>query len=446
MGAVEPTLPAHLGDLLQRARRRTRLVVDHLDDEVVHSQPIDFLSPVVWDVGHIGVFEELWLLRRVDGRPASDPARDELYDAFEKPRWTRGRLPLMPRSEAVAYLDAVRTEVLDALPRLDFSPDHPLLADGAVHRMLVQHESQHLETILQSLQLRDDLPALDPVTLGLTTGVPATWRAVDDTDRIVVPAGPAIIGTDVRGWTYDNERPAHRVEVGAFALDRFPVTARRYVDFIDAGGYRNPRWWTERGWEWATDSGHTHPQNWRRDRTGQWWHRVLGRWVPLRPDTPVQHVSWFEADAYARFAGGRLPTEVEWEKAARWDPGAGRARHFPWGDAPWTPDHANVGVRRLGPAPVGSYPAGASAYGVEQLAGDVYEWTTSAFRGWPGFQAFPYPEYSEVFFDGDYRVLRGSSWAVGVPFARATYRNWDHPYRRQLMAGIRVAYDLPGGA
>ena len=228
-----------------------------------------------------------------------------------------------------------------------------------------------------------------------------------------------------------------------FALDRFPATARRYVRFLGSGGYENPRWWSERGWAWLQETGHRAPQGWRRDADGQWLWRQLGRWQPLPPDVPVQHIRWFEADAFARWSGGRLPTEVEWEKAARWDPIGGTARRFPWGDDPWTPARANLGVRRLGPAAVGSYPAGASAYGVEQLAGDVYEWTSSQFVGWPGFEAFPYREYSEVFFDGDYRVLRGSSWAIGVPFARATYRNWDHPYRRQVLAGVRVAYDLP---
>jgi iron(II)-dependent oxidoreductase len=156
----------------------------------------------------------------------------------------------------------------------------------------------------------------------------------------------------------------------------------------------------------------------------------------------VQHVSFFEAEAFARWSGGRLPTEAEWEKAAAWDPAARRARTYPWGEAPPGPEHANLDQTAFGPAPVGSFPAGASAYGAEQLLGDVYEWTTSPFTGYPGYSTFPYPEYSEVFFDQGYRVLRGASWATAAWVARATFRNWDYPRRRQIFAGLRLAWDL----
>lgn len=423
---------------LHAARDRTLALVDELDDDVLHGQHVDFMSPVVWDVGHVGNFEELWLVRQLTGRPADDPDLDQLYNPFENPRWTRGDLPILPRDRALPYLAEVRDEVLAVLRGVDLSdPDRPLTRDGYVHRMLVSHESQHQETILQALGMREDL-----APLSFAAPRPRPARAVDDEDRVLVPAGEVTVGTDDLDWTYDNERPAHRRHVAAFAIDRFPVTNRRYAAFVADGGYRREELWGERGRAWLTEHGHDRPQGWLADGRGGWEVQRLGHRITLDPAEPVQHISWFEADAFCRWAGGRLPTEHEWEKAARWDPAAGRPRRYPWGDEPVTSERANVGLRYAAPTPVGSYPRGASAYGVEQLAGDVYEWTSSGFDPYPGFRAFPYPEYSEVFFGGDWKVLRGSSWAIGDPMARATYRNWDHPYRRQLMAGVRVAYDV----
>ncbi len=423
---------------LDDGRRRTRALVDRLSHEDVHQQFHEFLSPVVWDVGHIGNFEELWLLRRVDDRPAHDPKLDQLYNAFENPRWSRGELPLLTADEAWPYLEQVRREALALLDRVDVDPDaDPLLADGYVHRMIAQHESQHQETILQSLDLREAGTAWD-----LTPAPDGQAPSVDDTERITVEGGPFVLGTDRMRWTYDNERPAHTVEVATFTMDRFPVTNRRWAAFVEAGGYDAREHWSERGWQWRADFGAEAPQGWTRV-DGDWRVRRFGRLVALDPAEPVQHVSFFEAEAFASWAGGRLPTELEWEKAASWDPATAAKRRYPWGDEPPTAERANVGLRHFGPLPVGSLPAGRSAYGFDQLAGDVYEWTTSPFEGWPGFTAFPYPEYSEVFFGGDYRVLRGSSWAIGAPMARATYRNWDHPYRQQLFAGLRLCWDGP---
>ncbi len=428
---------ASLRRALEDARARTRRLVGPLPDDQLHDQFHDFLSPVVWDVGHVGNFEELWLLRQLDGRPAHDPRLDQLYNAFENPRWTRGELPILTAAEAAAYLDQVRAEALALLDRLDVHPDADgLAADGYVHRMIAQHESQHQETILQSLDLRTSTTAWDLDD----SATPA--RPVDDLERVAVPAGTFVLGTDDRRWTYDNERPATEMHVDAFHLDRFPVTNRRWMAFVADGGPERPELWSDRGWAWRLENDADLPQGWTRTDAG-WRVRRFGRLIDLDPREPVQHVSWFEAEAFATWAGGRLPTEIEWEKAAAWDPATGASRRFPWGDEPPTADRANVGLRRQGPLPVGSLPAGASALGVEQLAGDVYEWTTSSFEPWPGFTAFPYPEYSEVFFGGDYRVLRGSSWAIAPTMARCTYRNWDHPYRRQIFAGLRLAWDGP---
>ena len=362
-----------------------------------------------------------------------------MYNPFDNPRWVRGDLPLLDRREALSYIDEVRGDALAILQRVELDPGHPLLRNGYVFEMVLQHEAQHQETMLQALDLRQDLeeyPALPPPrSLG--------GRQVDDTERVVIPGGRFLMGTDDTSAAYDNERPQHPVEVPTFAIDRFPVSNRRYARFVEAGGYHNPEFWSDAGWEWRQGADLEAPQGWIRRIGGDWLVRRFGHVVELDPTEPVQHVSFFEAEAFARFEGGRLPTEMEWEKAASWGPDATSPRVYPWGSERPGPDLANLGQQRWGPAPVGAYPRGGSAYGVEQLLGDVYEWTSSSFLPYPGFRAFPYPEYSEVFFgDPEFRVLRGASWATSTEVARNTFRNWDYRIRRQIFAGIRLAWDL----
>ncbi len=255
-----------------------------------------------------------------------------------------------------------------------------------------------------------------------------------------MPAGPFEMGTDLEPWAYDNERPAHVVDLPAFAIDTFPVSNHRYAEFIADGGYHQARWWTEAGWEWRCREGLEHPQFWRPEGGGTWSRIRFGWQEHVPPDEPVQHVCWYEADAYARWAGRRLPTEAEWEKAASWTPD-GRKLRYPWGNE-WVPGMANLDQSRFGPDPIGSHAAGTGPWGCHQMVGDVWEWTASDFEPYPGFGAFPYREYSEVFFGSGYKVLRGGSWATSPRAVRTTFRNWDHPIRRQIFAGFRCASDV----
>jgi iron(II)-dependent oxidoreductase len=230
------------------------------------------------------------------------------------------------------------------------------------------------------------------------------------------------------------------VDVAPFYLDTTPVTNAAYQRFIADGGYHDPRWWSPAGWDHRQRAGLTAPLFWRREGEG-WVVRRFGVTGPVPPAEPVLHVSWHEAQAYAAWAGRRLPTEAEWEKAARFDPAAGRSRRYPWGDDDPTPELANLGQRHLRPTLAGSYPGGAAPCGARQLIGDVWEWTASDFLPYPGFSAWPYREYSEVFFGDEYKVLRGGSFAVGDVACRGTFRNWDYPIRRQIFAGFRTARD-----
>ncbi len=217
------------------------------------------------------------------------------------------------------------------------------------------------------------------------------------------------------------------------------MTNAAWVDFLDADGYDEPRHWGSEGWAWRQQEQLSCPLGWQPDGAGGWVRNRFGSVEPLPADEPVQHVCWHEADAFARWAGRRLPTEVEWEVAATWDPVTGSKRRHPWGDEPWRAGLANLGQERLGPDPVGAHPGGRSAIGCFALEGDVWEWTSSGFAAWPGTTSFPYREYSEVFYGGDYKVLRGGSWATSPQASRGTFRNWDLPIRRQIFSGLRTA-------
>ncbi|HEX2119793.1 MAG TPA: ergothioneine biosynthesis protein EgtB, partial [Acidimicrobiales bacterium] len=346
----------------------------------------------------------------------------------------RPALPLLGPAEARRYIDDVRGRVLDALERVELDDEgRPLLAHGFVYGMVVQHAHQHDETMLATLQLMGE-PGYRPLAPPPPAGGP-----VPEGD-VLVPAGPFVMGTDDEAWAYDNERPAHVVDLPAFRIDAAPVTNRRYAEFVADGGYDQPRWWTEEGWTWREKAGLTAPEFWRAEGGGRWSRNRFGWREDLPLDEPVQHVCWYEADAYARWSGRRLPTEAEWEKAASWSP-EGVKRRFPWGDTD-DPSGANLGQSLFRPAPVGAYPDGASAYGCHQMVGDVWEWTSSDFEAYPGFASFPYREYSEVFFGSGYKVLRGGSWATSPLAVRNTFRNWDYAIRRQIFAGFRCARDV----
>jgi iron(II)-dependent oxidoreductase len=356
---------------LAEARERTLALVEPLDEAQLNTVYSPLLSPLAWDLGHIANFEELWLVQTVGGREPMDGELGRFYDAIENPRKTRGELPILRDAELRAYMADVRERALAVLDSVEVGPDADdrLLREGFVYEMLLAHELQHNETMLQLLQLvdgyesplLDSLLAVEPIEAGPET--------------ISMPAGSYEIGAGERGFAYDNERCRHPVELDGFEIDRTPVSNRAYEEFIEDTGAEPPQYWERAG--------------------GDWVHTARGRREPVDPTRPLIHISWKQADAFARWAGKRLPSEQEWE-AAR--------------------------PRLLG-------------------VGYAWEWTSSDFLAYPGFEAFPYPEYSAVFFGPEHKVLRGGSWATHPSVARPSFRNWDLPQRRQIFAGLRCARD-----
>ena len=361
------------------------------------------MSPLIWDMGHIGNFEELWLVRKIGGR---EPLRGDLgdfYDAIEQPRKIRGELPILKADEVRPYMEQVRERTLEVLDEIDLESGDPLLAHGFVYDMLLAHEYQHNETMLQLLQMVESYGPLE-VDPG-----PAAEPVSDGPEMVAVEAGSHEIGAGPpeQGFAYDNERPRQRVPVASFEIDRTPVTNGAYLEFVEKTGAEPPMYW-------------------ERDGEGGWQRTAMGRTETVDSSHPVIHVSWNEAAAFAMWAGKRLPSEGEWEAAAA---GASRER-------------ANLDQLSFGTAPAGAYGDAASDVGAVQMLGDVWEWTGSDFTAYPGFEAFPYPEYSEVFFGPEHKVLRGGAWATRRPVIRTSFRNWDLPERRQIFAGFRCVRDL----
>jgi len=364
--AFPPSRTDRLARDLAAVRRRTHALVAHLADEDLERQVHPLWSPLVWDLAHIAAYEDLWLVARHGERPLLRPDLAATYDASETPRAVRGSTPLLTRTEAFAYLDAVRARTLEVLAERG--------PDAHLHEMVLRHELQHTETMQQAMVL-GGLPLV-----GIAGPLPV--RGGDDGSFVHVAGGPVAIGAPAEGFAYDNERPRHEVELAPYLIARAPVTNASWLTFTEGGGYERREWWSDEGWAWKEQYDITGP---------------AGATSPL-PEAPADRVSWYEADAFARSRGARLPSEAEWEHAV------------------------------------------ATSAGVAGV-GRVWEWTGSTFTGYPGFRAHPYREYSEAFFDRGYRVLRGGSWATHGRAATTTFRNWDLPQRWQLLAGVRLAAD-----
>jgi iron(II)-dependent oxidoreductase len=427
---VDPRL--EIKSQLVRARAGTEALLAPLQDAELAAEVAAGRPALVWELARIAEFEELWLLRSLGDEAPIPDLHDDVYDALGAGRVNGSRLPILRPPAVRAYAADVRERVLDRLERIDLDGESPLLRGGFVFGLVVQNELQRQEAMLETLQLRTG--GGYPLTGGT-----APDRASPGPAELLVEGNAFVLGAVDEPWAYDNELIPHEVEVRPFRIDRTPVTNADFAQLVEDKGYGSRKLWHEDGWAWREREGVTAPLYWEKGRDG--WERTrFGRREPLPLDEPVQHVSWYEADAFARWVGKRLPTEIEWERAAAWDERTGKAR-YPWGRE-WVGYEANLGRRRFSPASSGSYEGGASPTGCLQMEGDVWEWTSSWFQPYPGFVAFPSAEYSEVFYGEQYRVLRGGSWATDPLVARATFRNWSLPGRRDLFAGFRCARDV----
>ncbi len=406
-----------------QCRAGTLDLFESIDETTFCHQAHSEFSPVGWHLGHIGYTESLWLLERQAGEKPMFPEYRRLFVADGLPKSERVKLP--PLREIKSYLEVIRSKVLLRLETIDLEQEERLW------RWLLQHESQHTEIISFVLQLgrwHDRAPVgaswqnlntqanftVHPAPNSTPTTVPANAL---ESEMVCIESGLFTQGNDSLD-ALDNERSPHQVSLDTYYIDRYPVTCRQYRAFIEAGGYANSHWWSNSGWRWVQSQQVTKPLYWSDDL----------RWE----NHPVCGVSWYEADAYARFVGKRLPTEAEWEKAAG-------GNTYPWGEELIAEKHCNHNNAVSQTTPVNAYPAGQSIYGCYDMLGNVWEWTSTVFEGYEGFSGYPYPGYSQVYFDGEHWVLKGGSWATRPWALRSSFRNWYHPGVRQILAGFRCA-------
>jgi len=421
---------------LQDARQRTLALVEDLDDEQMIGPRLAIVNPLRWEIGHVAWFQEYWLLRHLCGRPPILADGDTLYDSAKIAHDTRWDLPLRSKVDTIAYMTKVIDDVAQHVPIAD-SSDRQSKETKYFLSLALFHEDMHGEAITYTRQ-----------TLGLPAPSlvhPNTTAAVEpigiDTGDAFVPRGSFMIGSTAdKEFVFDNEQKPCEVNVEAFAISRTATTNAEYLAFVADDGYQRRELWSEEGWHWRERANADHPVYWKFE--GAWWRRNFAEVVPLEGDLPILHVNWYEAEAYCRWAGRRLPTELEWEMAASTEVTAdgvisNRKRLYPWGDEEPTPNRANLNSERLSCVDVRALPEGDSACGCRQMIGNVWEWTASDFMPYPGFTPGPYKEYSAPWF-GNHKVLRGGCWATRSRLINNTYRNFYMPDRRDVWAGFRT--------
>ena len=449
MTASEPTTSTDkLIDALRETRECTLELVADLSDEQLMGPRLDTVNPLRWEIGHLGWFAEYWCLRHLHGEHPLLGNGDSLYDSARVAHDTRWDLPLLSRAETLSYL----SRVLDRVIELNREPSEKQI-DGYgqsyfLHLALF-HEQMHAEAITYTRQTHG-YPA--PSLSVETNQQSSRGSGPEDVERrdsktlgdAHVPGGIFHLGDSPgASFQFDNEQAAREVEVAGFSISRAATTNREFLDFVLDGGYLNRAVWSDEGWRWREAVAAEHPVYWQRYSGERWLRRNFDRLVPLEARSPVIHVNWYEADAYCRWAGRRLPSEAEWEMAASCEPaGDGRGiatckRAYPWGNEPPTPGRANLDWRAMGCVEADELPGGDSAFGCRQMIGNVWEWTSTTFGPYPGFAAGPYKEYSAPWF-GDHKVLRGGCWATRSLLIRNAYRNFYTPDRRDVWAGFRT--------
>ncbi len=413
----ESDIKASLIRAFIKCRAETLLLFKDMDEATFCYQAHPNFSPVGWHLGHIAYTESLWILERTAALPCLFPQYRKLYAADGLPKNQRVQLPSL--QETRYHLDTVREQVLHHMEKTDLKQQERLW------RFLLQHESQHSETISFVLELIRNQQSKNETENSWHLSYSSSPLLANPLNEMIqIPAGEFEMGSNSPD-ALDNERSAHKVYLDTYSIDRYPITCKQYRIFMESGGYKNPQWWSEAGWEWLSAEKVTKPLYWEDN--------------PAWYNNPVWGVSSYEAEAYAKFVGKRLPTETEWEKAASWDEQLKRRRIYPWGDQEPTSLHCNHNNIHGQTTPVNAYPSGQSAYGLYDTLGNIWEWTVTCFDAYQGFKHYPYKGYSQVYFDKQHRVLKGGSWATRPWALRSSFRNWYHPDVRQIFAGFRCA-------
>lgn len=424
------------------ARQRTIWLVEDLSDEQLIGPRLPIVNPLLWEIAHAAWFQEFWVLRHMGQRLPIRQELDSLYDSIAIDHELRWDLPLLSRAGTMKYLHQVQQRVLEFLAHR--APDEELTY---YVKLSVFHEDMHTEAFTYTRQTLGYPAPRWPSSItadaescgGRAAGGAGHGRGL--AGDVEIPAGTYVLGAQrEEPFVFDNEMWAHPVRLGPAAIAPAAVTQSEFAEFVDDDGYRRSEFWCREGWRWKLACGADQPLYWQRQTQGRWLRRDFDQWLPLEPDRPMIHVNWFEASAYCRWAGRRLPTEAEWEVAASTGAPDNRQpgrRRYPWGDQPPDVARVNMDWQARGTVPVHAKGPGDSALGCRQMLGNVWEWTASVFQPYPGFEVGPYREYSRSCF-GACKVLRGGCWTTRSRLIRNTWRNFYRPDRRDVWAGFRT--------
>jgi iron(II)-dependent oxidoreductase len=436
---VQRVPAAWLDEIVRDARATTLALVRDLDADQLMGPKLDIVNPLLWEIGHVAWFQDHFVRRWLEDRAPLLPGADDLYDSMRVAHDDRWDLPLPMLADTLGYLERTCESVLARLER-------PLAnaRDSYLYQLVTHHEDMHDEAFAYSRQTL----GYRPPRFGRAAAPPPPDAGAGPwPGDVAVPGGRFLLGRDraagpAAGFVFDNEKWGSGHDVAPFRIARAPVTNAVFAGFVADRGYARAELWSADGWAWRARAHAQHPVYWVADRGG-WRLKRFDRVVDLPPHQPVSHVNWYEADAYCRWAGRRLPSELEWEVAAVGAPAAdGRGlapgkRRFPWGDAPPDAAHAHLDGAATGTIDVAALPAGDSAFGCRQMLGNVWQWTASDFVAYPGFAADPYADYSAPWF-GSRKVLRGGCWATRARLVTPLYRNFFTPERRDVFAGFRT--------
>lgn len=417
---------------LDETDRRTLELVDSLDEEQLAVPYQPGINPPLWELGHAAFFYEFFILRALDGASPVMPGYDVIWDSFEikhRERWKEGVVP--EKAATVDYYRRIIDAVRERMAKRALTPQAHYL-----YKYAIFHQHMHIESLIWSRQSLGYPRPPGSAPPSLKEGeFPAVCGDAD------VPGGKYLIGVprDDLHWAtthfaFDNEKPAFEIEIEPFAISKSLVSNREFLQFVAAEGYSKPQWWSYSGRRWLESSGRRKPFYWKKQADGSWLERLFDTWHPLSLEAPMMHVNFWEAEAYCCWANRRLPTEFEWEIAAR----GGEGRLYPWGDDP-LPDASLVDMDgiSLGQGEVAGFGKGASPWGCRQMLGTAWEWTSSQFLPYDGFCVDMYPYMSTLQF-GDHKVTRGGSWATSSCLIRNTYRQAYHPDRQDVFTGIRT--------
>ena len=408
-------------------RERTLQLFELADEAVLHESPGFGFRPILWHLAHIGAFEEYWILQKINGDQMLSEIYHRIFDPIKTPRESSKNLP--SKAEMLDYLDKVRHRVWRVSQAVSFDERNPLLRDGYVFDLVHQHELQHQETLVYLFHL---LPISKLQISNFKSEISKTkdQNPRNDSrftihDSLEIPAGNFIVGARENGFVYDNEIPAHEQFIPAFRLDCFLTTNAEIAEFIAEKGYERKEFWSEEGWQFREKENWNTPLYWKKQGS-DWQIRAMfeEKCLSDAANYPVYGVSFYESEAYANFRGKRLPTEFEWEKAASLEK--------------FEPEKCNFGFRFGQTTPLDYF----GKENFSDLRGNLWEWTASDFAGYPNFKPFPYEDYSQAWFDGDHKVLKGGSFATSKEMLRTTFRNFFRRHFRVAFAGIRLASDV----